>query len=87
MRYRLKFESGARRQFKRLLPQLKREVLEELEALLDDPYPVYTKPLIREWHGAYRIYIDGWRLIYTVDEIEKVIVVMRIAQRDANTYL
>lgn len=87
MGYRLKFESQARRQFKRLSPRLKREFLAEIELLLDDPRPPYAKPLGREWTGAYRIQIDGWRLIYEVDEGDQAIIVIRIAQRSADTYL
>ena len=87
MGYRLKFESQARRQFKRLSPRLKREFLAEIELLLDDPHPPYAKPFGREWTGAYRIQIDGWRLIYEINEAGQAIVVIRIAQRSANTYL
>lgn len=87
MLYQLRFESQVRQQFRRLLPHLKREIIEELEALLDDPRPPYAKPLIREWTGAYRVQIDGWRLIYDVDDEMQTVTVVRIAHRDANTYL
>ncbi len=86
MRYQLRFESSARKQFSRLLPHLKQEIIEELDALLDEPRPPFAKPLIREWAGAYRIQIDGWRLIYEVDDSDRTITIIRIARRDANTY-
>ncbi|MBP7963646.1 MAG: type II toxin-antitoxin system RelE/ParE family toxin [Caldilineaceae bacterium] len=87
MAYRLKFESQARQHFRSLIPQIKREVLAEIEALLDDPFPIYAKPLIREWTGAFRIHIDGWRLIYEVDTADQTVTIMRIVRRDSNTYL
>lgn len=87
MAYRLKFESQARQHFRTLIPRIKREVLEEIEALLDDPFPDYAKPLIREWTGAYRIQIDGWRLIYEVDVEEQTVTIIRIVRRDSNTYV
>ncbi len=87
MAYRLRFESQARQHFRGLIPQIKREVLAEIEALLDDPFPIYAKPLIREWTGAFRIHIDGWRLIYEVDERSQTVTIIRIVRRDSNTYL
>lgn len=87
MAYRLRFETQARQHFQKLLPQIKREVLAEIEALLDDPFPLYAKPLMREWTGAYRSQIDGWRLIYEVDEQEQSVTVIRIVRRNGNTYL
>lgn len=48
MLYRFWFESSARQQFSRLLPHLKREIIAELEALLDDQRPPFAKPLIRD---------------------------------------
>jgi mRNA interferase RelE/StbE len=86
MVYQLRFESSARQQFSRLLPHLKQEFIKELEVLLDDPRPPYAKPLIREWSGAYRIQIDGQRLVYEVDDGDPTITIIRIARRDANTY-
>lgn len=86
MLYQLRFESSSRQQFSRLLPHLKREIIAELEALLDDPRPPFAKPLIREWIGAYRIQIDGQRLIYEVDDSDRTITVIRITRRDTNTY-
>ena len=87
MAYRLRFETQARRQFQKLIPQIKRETLSEIEALLDDPFPLYAKPLMREWTGAYRIHIDGWRLIYEVDTAAQTVTIIRIVRRDSNTYL
>ena len=34
-----------------------------------------------------RIQIDGWRLIYEVDDSDRTITVIRIVRRDANTYV
>jgi mRNA-degrading endonuclease RelE of RelBE toxin-antitoxin system len=40
-----------------------------------------------EWAGYHRIHIDGWRLVYRVDEWAGTVTIERIRRRDANTYL
>jgi mRNA interferase RelE/StbE len=87
MQYRLRFHSSARKQFQQLDGILKREFLTEIRSLLDDPYPTYALAMHDQWQGFYRVQVNGWRLVYRVDEEERVIYIERIAKRTRNTYL
>ena len=87
MRYRLSFHTTALRQFRRLHGRLKDDFVAEIQGLLADPYPPYAKAMRDEWAGYYRIHVDGWRLVYRVDERTRIVIIERIRRRDANTYL
>jgi mRNA interferase RelE/StbE len=87
MQYRLNFHSSARKQLQQLDSILKREFLTEIRSLTDDPYPAYALAMRDQGQGFYRIHVNGWRLVYRVDEKERVIYIERIAKRTRNTYL
>jgi len=87
MQYRLNFHSSARKQLQQLDGILKQEFLTEIRNLVDEPYPAYALAMHDQWQGFYRIQINGWRLVYRVDEKAHVIYIERIAKRTRNTYL
>ena len=65
---------------------LRRETLQQVDLLLDDPYPPESGPLERELTGLYRLKIDGWRLIYEVDEEDWTVRIWAIRPRGPHTY-
>jgi mRNA-degrading endonuclease RelE of RelBE toxin-antitoxin system len=74
----------------RLRQAPKRIATEISEAILDlrfDPYPVNSKELGRELAGWRSLRIDGWRVIYAVNEADKIVKVLAVRPRDAQTYL
>lgn len=85
--YRLDITSNAKRQLKAVFPEsLRQEMLAVVLALQDDPMPPESE-LQRELAGRYRLKIDGWRILYKVNEIDRVVTVLAIRPRSASTYL
>ena len=57
-----------------------------LADLPDAPYPTYAEQLRSPYEMIWKIRIDGWRVFYRVNEVDKVITVLAIKRRDRNTY-
>ena len=85
--FRLIIAEQARRQLKAIASDyLRSQILDEIEALLDDPYPVGSD-LEDDLVHRQRLKIAGWRIIYKVAEADKVITILAIRRRNRNTYL
>jgi addiction module RelE/StbE family toxin len=87
--WRLDWTSRAQRGYRSLTGQRKRLVIELLEELQTDPHPAQAEPLksSRELHGAYKVKIDGWRVVYRVKPQDGVIFILAIEPRSKDTYL
>ena len=89
MRYRLRILASAQRVLKTFRGRLGDEIAETLLDLRDDPYPLYSKGLEpgRELHKIRVIYVDGWRVVYQVEEDDQTVIVLAIKKRNPDTYL
>ncbi len=85
--YRLDLSASAKRQLKSVYPERKRqEILNAILDLREDPLPPQSE-LQRELAGRYRLKIDGWRVLYKIDEVDRVVTILVIRPRSASTYL
>lgn len=85
--YRFDITAGARRQLKVLFPEsLRQVILAALLALRDDPMPPESE-LQRELAGRFRLKIDGWRILYKVNETDRIVTILAIRPRGSSTYL
>ncbi|MEZ4556888.1 MAG: type II toxin-antitoxin system RelE/ParE family toxin [Caldilineaceae bacterium] len=87
MQWRIRISAGVRRSIAKLPTRIRDEVIDVLRDLRDDPRPAYSKPLGRELQGLRTIRIDGWRLVYSVNDADQIVLVVAIRQRGPNTYL
>lgn len=85
--YRLDFMPGVRRTLRELPDRLRQDISEGLLDLRDEPRPPDSLPLQRELSGLYRIRVDGWRIIYAIDEEARVVRIESIRPRNEQTYL
>ena len=79
-RYRVQLASSASRELQKLPAKVVRRVFPELEALASNPRPQGCKKLqggANEW----RIRVGDYRIVYAIDDAEKIIDVARIAHR------
>ena len=85
--YRLDITPDAKRRLKSVFPERKRqEILEAILGLREDPMPAQSE-LQRELTGRFRLKIDGWRILYKIDKIDRVVSVLAIRPRNSSTYL
>ena len=75
MRYRIRYSEEARRTLRKLPGRYRQRTRRLIESLAKAPRPPGAKEL-RGLPGVYRIWINGWRLIFQVDdETESVLIV------------
>lgn len=84
--YRLLIDDAARKVLRRLPGHLRQRIARAIELLKTDPRPPNVKALKGELAGYWRLRIDNYRVIYTIDDEVIVVEVVRIDQRDANIY-
>ncbi|MBI3959068.1 MAG: type II toxin-antitoxin system RelE/ParE family toxin [Chloroflexi bacterium] len=85
--YRLDITPNAKRQLKSVFPERKRaEIVEAILDLREEPMPSQSE-LQRELTGRFRLKIDGWRILYKIDKIDRVVTVLAIRPRNPSTYL
>ena len=64
-----------------------RQAGETILELAEDTHPPDSAPLGRELENRFRIRVDGWRIIYLVDETDRIVTILAVRQRDQRTYL
>lgn len=84
--YQLKRKAWVNRQLSDLPPRIQKAVAEILLDLRENPYPPDTLAMERQYAGFYRIRVDGYRVVYRVDEAARTVWIWKIAPRDRSTY-
>jgi mRNA interferase RelE/StbE len=76
----------AQKEMRRLPSDLRQRMDRVILALAEDPRPAGCKPVKDAPRGTYRVRVGAYRVVYTVLDSEKVIVVARVRKRDESTY-
>lgn len=85
--YRLDITPSAKRRLKTVYPERKRrEILAAILDLCEDPTPPQSE-LQRELAGRFRLKVDGWRILYKIDQADRVVTILAIRPRNPSTYL
>lgn len=77
--YNIRFKSPVKKDLRSLPKQDVLRILNALEHLTEDPRPINSKPLTGR--DAWRIRVGQYRAIYTINEQEIVIEIIKIAHR------
>lgn len=72
-------------QISQLPERIHRDVAEILLDLREEPYPPDSLAMFDEYTGFWRIRVDGYRIVYRVEE--GAVVVWMIEPRGPNTYI
>jgi mRNA interferase RelE/StbE len=75
-----------RRIIERLPGNIRQRIKRAIYALAEKPQPEEAKVLDGELAGYYRLRIDRYRIIYTIQEELVTVVVVRVTQRNNETY-
>jgi mRNA interferase RelE/StbE len=78
--YRAKFSEQARAQLRAVELKTARRILAKLTQLQDDPFGYATTELV-DRPGVRRLHIGDYRVFYTVDRGELIVLVIRVAHR------
>ena len=80
MRYRIEWRPRARKAFLALDKPVRRRLGEAVDALAADPRPAAAK-MITGAHGVLRIRVGDYRVVYTIDEGELIVLVLDAGHR------
>lgn len=86
MKYRLRFESDALKEWNSLDKSIRIQFAKKLENRLEDPL-VKSSELSGELKGLYKVKLAslGYRLVYQIENLELTIVVISVGRRDKNS--
>jgi mRNA interferase RelE/StbE len=65
---------------------MRQRVRRTIAHLASNPRPETAKALYGELKGYYRIRVDAYRIIYTIDDEVVLVEVVRVAKRTPRTY-
>lgn len=77
--YEIRLHPQAARAFRRLQGPLRDRIAAAIDSLAHDPRPPGTAKLAER--DDYRIRIGDHRIVYAVDEVERLVLIARIAHR------
>lgn len=86
MVYRLEIARRVRKAMARFPRQDQARILVAVKALAGNPRPEGCVSVKNAPPGTYRVRVGDYRVIYTVLDDEKVIIVARVARRGESTY-
>lgn len=78
--HRVYLERAAEQDLQRLPPAQFARVLEKLKALADEPRPLGSRKIVGS-QNDWRIRVGPYRVLYEVDDRERVVRVMRVRER------
>ena len=85
-RWKIVLDRQPQKEMRRLPSDLRQQIDRAILALAEDPRPAGCKPVKDAPRGTYRVRVGAYRVIYTVLDSKKVIVVARVRKRDESTY-
>ena len=77
--YDVRIPPRVEREIKKLPEKLRRAIIEALTELKIDPYG--GKLLRRELTGQHTYHVGGYRIVYKVKELDKVVVILKVRPR------
>jgi mRNA interferase RelE/StbE len=86
MTYRLKLSRRVRADIDALPGHIRQRVRRTIAFLAENPRPETAKALYGELKGYYRIRLDMYRIIYTINDDIVVVEIVRVVKRTSRTY-
>lgn len=80
MAYRLRITATAQGEILRLPGHLRQRARHAVAELADEPRPQRAKEL-RGLPNRYRLWLNGWRIIYRVDDQDQSVLILRVRHK------
>lgn len=86
MTYRIRLSRKVNNEIERLPGNIRQRIKKAIAELAHDPRPPSTLSLRNELAGYYRIRLEQYRIIYTIEDEMLTVIVIRVAKRTPKTY-
>jgi mRNA interferase RelE/StbE len=86
MQYRLRIEREAERQIERLPGNMRQRIKRVLAELTIDPRPANAKRMNPPHDDKWRLRLEHYRIIYTIEDEIILVTVIRVMKRTQSTY-
>jgi mRNA-degrading endonuclease RelE of RelBE toxin-antitoxin system len=87
MNWACEFSANAKQDLRGLPKAIQKRTARVLTAMVSDPFQGDVKALRgAEWKGVFRRRIGDYRLLFTVDHVQKKLVIQQISLRSGKTY-
>lgn len=86
MTYHLKISREVAKQIDRLPGKVKHRISRVISSLRQNPTPPEALALSGDPEGLYRIRLEDWRIIYSINHDEIIIEIIRVGRRRQDTY-
>jgi mRNA interferase RelE/StbE len=86
MVYRLKIPKAVRQEIDRLPGNARQRIKRTIAGLAFEPRPANASELEDELAGFWRIKLDDYRIIYSIDDEVVTVEIVRVGQRTSKTY-
>jgi len=83
MSYRILIKPNAKKAIDTLPKSLKKRIKTKIEALSSNPRPPDCKKLEGFGEVAWRVRVGKWRMIYSIDDKERTVVITAVAHRSS----
>lgn len=84
--FRAVFSSKAQKSFLKLDKKLAKQVADAIRKLQKNPRVPGTKKLENAPVASYRYRVRNWRILFDIDEEQKILEILDIRKRDEKTY-
>lgn len=86
MQYRLRIEREAERQIERLPGHMRQRVKRIIATLTTNPRPTDAKRMDPPHNDKWRLRLEHYRIIYSIEDAIVLVTVIRVAKRTKSTY-
>jgi mRNA interferase RelE/StbE len=86
MNYRVRIEHEAERQIERLAGNIRQRIKRTIAELAVDPRPAHAKQMESPYDDKWRLRLEHYRIIYTIEDEIVLVTVIRVAKRTSSTY-
>jgi len=84
--YSIEVEDRAKKALARTARHYQNRIAAAIDGLAEEPRPVGCQPVRTALRGTYRLRIGNYRVIYTVRDDERLVIVARVIKRGEHTY-
>lgn len=86
MQYRIKIEQDAERQIERLPGHMRQRIKRTIAELASNPRPAPAKRMDPPHNDKWRLRLENYRIIYTIEDEIVLVTVIRVGKRTPSTY-